>query len=140
VDPSLTYPRSHRLSSPWRFKAVYDARVRETRGPIVVYALPNDQGHSRLGLSVSRQVGVAPRRNRIKRLLRESFRAMQHGMPAAYDLVIVVRPHVPFPLEEYQKILNAALTKLHDAWQRRGQIKTPTAAAIPPGDGTEKTS
>jgi ribonuclease P protein component len=134
----LTYPRSHRLSSPLRFKAVYDARVRETRGPIVVYALPNDLGHSRLGLSVSRHVGVAPRRNRIKRLLRESYRAMQHELPAGYDLVIVVRPHVPFPLEEYQKILSAALTKLHVAWQRRGQAKKAVGRSVESGSENEK--
>src|SRR5580698_6651158 len=103
--PRHTFPRTHRLSSPLRFSAVYDARTRETRGPIVVYALPNDLGHPRLGLSVSRKVGVAPRRNRIKRLLREGFRAIQFDLPAGYDLVIVVRPHVPLALDEYQRIL-----------------------------------
>ncbi len=39
----LSYPRTHRLSSPPRFKAVYDARVRETRGPLAIHALPNSR-------------------------------------------------------------------------------------------------
>ncbi|HET6249084.1 MAG TPA: ribonuclease P protein component [Tepidisphaeraceae bacterium] len=123
----LTYPRTHRLSSPLRFKAVYDARVRDTRGPLVIYALPNRLQHCRLGLSVSRRVGTAPRRNRIKRLLRESFRAMQHDMPGAYDLVIVLRPHVPMTLAEYQGILRAAVAKVHSAWERRPRDEKPPA-------------
>ena len=103
MNPRFTYPRSHRLCSPLRFAAVYEARTRNTRADCRL-CVPNDLGHARLGLSVSRHVGVAPRRNRIKRLLRESFRATQHDMPA-YDLVIVVRPHVPLTLEEYKKTL-----------------------------------
>jgi ribonuclease P protein component len=136
--PRHTFPRTHRLSSPPRFAAVYEARVRDTRGPIVVYALPNSLGHPRLGLSVSRKVGTAPRRNRIKRLLREVFRALRHDMPA-YDLVIVVRPHVPLPLEDYRKMLAGAIRQLHIVWQRRAaqdQSKTPPGR----GDANAKPS
>jgi ribonuclease P protein component len=126
TTPRLFYPRSHRLSSPLRFKAVYDAKVRETRGPVVVYALPNDLPHSRLGLSVSRRVGTAPRRNRIKRLLRESFRLTQHELPPGYDLVIVVRPHEPLDLPAYQQMLSGAIAKLDAAWKRRRPATPPT--------------
>ena len=66
-----------------------------------------------LGLSVAARVGTAPRRNRIKRLLREAFRLMQHDFPRPYDLVIVVRPHEPLILAEYQRILRALMVKLH---------------------------
>ena len=133
-----TFPRTHRLSSPLRFAAVYDARTKETRGPIVVFTLPNELGHPRLGLSVSRKVGVAPRRNRIKRLLREAFRAIQHDLPAGYDMVIVVRPHVPLELAEYHAILTATTRQLHTVWQRRlakaaaGQKSTDGGAGAKP--------
>lgn len=122
----LTFGRSHRLTSEHRFAEVYAAKVRETRGGIVVYAMPNALPHYRLGLSVSRRVGTAPRRNRIKRLLREAFRTRQHGFPQSaqpaggYDLVIVVRPHEPLPLDAYQGALMSAAEKLHGVWQRRG--------------------
>jgi ribonuclease P protein component len=72
-----------------------------------------------LGLSVSRKVGTAPRRNRIKRLLRESFRLLQHDFTRGYDLIIVVRPHDPLILAEYQRILSALMVKLHAAWVKR---------------------
>jgi ribonuclease P protein component len=113
-----TYPKTHRLSGELAFKAVYDARVRESRGPLTAYARPNDLGHPRLGLSVSRRVGTAPRRNRIKRLLREAFRLMQHDLPRGYDLVIVIRPHEPQLLADYQRLLSSLAIKLHQKWQR----------------------
>src|SRR5215213_3111430 len=119
--PVYTFPKSHHLRSPKEFDAVYAAKTRESRGPVTVYARPNDLGHPRLGLSVSRKVGTAVRRNRIRRLLRESFRLMQHDFPRGYDLVIVVRPHEPLILAEYQKLLTALVVRLHGAWNAKVQ-------------------
>ena len=116
-SPKLTFPKSHRLHGKLAFAAVFEAKTRDTRGPLVVYARPNDLGHPRLGLSVSRAVGTAPKRNRIKRLLRESFRLMQHDLPSGYDIVIVIRPHKPMILAEYQRALSGAMVKLHRRFQ-----------------------
>ncbi|HEV2296138.1 MAG TPA: ribonuclease P protein component [Tepidisphaeraceae bacterium] len=116
-----TYPKSHRLGGRLQFAAVFDAKVRESRGPLTAYALPNNLAHPRLGISIGRRVGTAPKRNRIKRLLRESFRLMQHDLPCGYDFVIVVRPHAPLMLAEYQRLMSALAVKLHLAWQRREQ-------------------
>src|SRR5688572_20071284 len=123
-----TLPKSRHLRSPAEFAAVYDAKVRESRGPLMAYAKPNDLGHPRLGMSVSRKVGIAVRRNRIRRLLREAFRLMQHDLPAGYDFVVVVRAHEPAMLADYQKLLSGLFVRLHQTWQRRSK---PRAAADP---------
>jgi ribonuclease P protein component len=123
-----TFTKSHRVRSRVEFSAVFDAKVRHSRGPLTAYAVPTDHKTARLGLSVSRRVGTAPRRNRIKRLLRESFRLLQHDFPRPYDLVIVVRPHEPLLLAEYQRLLTALMVKLHQAWQQRERAATPPAA------------
>ncbi len=114
------------------FAAVFDARVRQSRGPLTAYALPTDGKSPRLGLSVSRRVGTAPRRNRIKRLLREAFRLMRHDFPRAYDVVIVVRPHEPLILAEYQRMLSALMVKLHAAWEREQQRRDRSQAGDRP--------
>src|SRR5688572_32523728 len=118
--PPHTHPKSHHLRLPREFDSVYAAKVRESRGPLSVFALPNDLGHPRLGLSVSRKVGTAVRRNRIRRLLKEAFRLMQHDLPRGYDSVVVVRPHEPQLLADYQRMLSSMATRLHRTWQQRG--------------------
>jgi ribonuclease P protein component len=115
----FTHPKSHHIRSPREFDAVYDAKVRESRGPILTFALPNDLGHPRLGMSVSRKVGTAVKRNRIRRLLREAFRSLQHDLPRGYDFVMVVRPHEPLMLADYQKLLSGTMVRLHAAWEKR---------------------
>lgn len=53
---------------------------------------PAGQQHVRLGVTVSRRVGNAVVRNRVKRLIRESFRQNKEQICAGLDLVIVARP------------------------------------------------
>src|SRR4051812_32161909 len=118
-ETKYSLPKSRHLRSPAEFAAVYDAKVREARGPLLIYAMPNTLRYPRIGLSTSRKVGTAVRRNRIRRLLREAFRLMQHDLPCGYDLVVVVRPHEPLLLADYQRSLSGAAVKLHNAWQRR---------------------
>ena len=135
-----TLPKSRHLRLPAEFSAVYEARVRESRGPVTVYALPNDLGHPRLGMSVSRKVGTAPRRNRIRRLLREAFRLLQHDFPRGYDLVAVVRPHEPLGLADYQKLLSGAVVRLHRTWQARHDRAKPEPAQSELARPTQDTS
>jgi ribonuclease P protein component len=52
---------------------------------------PNDFDCCRLGLTVSKSVGNAVKRNRVKRHLREFFRLHKHKLPRPYDLVIVAK-------------------------------------------------
>jgi ribonuclease P protein component len=117
------FPRTHRLSGKLAFAAVYDAKRKVSRGALTMYSLPNALGHPRLGISISRRVGTSPRRNRIKRLIREAFRFHQHDLKTGYDLVIGVRPHAPMNLGQYQELVSKLMSKSHGAWISQAGIE-----------------
>ena len=93
--------------------------MRKDAGPVSVLGVPNGEARIRFGISIGKRVGIAAKRNRIKRLLREAYRLTQHDWPAGYDLVCVVRPHTPRLLAEYQRMLFTAIRSLHLEWERR---------------------
>ncbi len=72
------FPRSHRLTARRQFLEVYKCGRKVRRPSFTVFGMPNDVGRCRIGLTVTRKVGGAVVRNRIKRILRDSFR--RHGM------------------------------------------------------------
>ena len=108
-----TFPPSHRLGGRLAFRAVFDAGRKASKGPLTAYVRPNGLGHPRLGLTVPRRVGNAVKRNRVKRMLREAYRHLRHDFPVDYDFVVVVRPHPPLTLAEYQRLTSALLVKVH---------------------------
>ncbi|HKI36155.1 MAG TPA: ribonuclease P protein component [Gemmataceae bacterium] len=88
---SFTFRPHEHLRRPQDFRRVYDFRRSVSDASIIVYAAPNGLPHLRLGLSVSRKVGQATHRNRLRRLYREAFRLSRHDMPAGLDLVVIPR-------------------------------------------------
>lgn len=58
---------------------------------LVVYYRRNNYPYCRLGLTVSAKVGKAVVRNRIRRLIRESYRLLEDRIAVNYDIVIVAR-------------------------------------------------
>lgn len=127
-QPRLTFRPRHRLTHANEFKAVYDLRLRRSRGPLTIFALPNRFPHNRLGLAVGSRVGNAVARNAVKRRLREAFRQLQHDFhrhaEGGYDLVITVRPHDRYPLAGYRDLLAGLADQLHAEALRRGLVRS----------------
>jgi ribonuclease P protein component len=96
--PGVAARRSKRgrLSRSAEFDRVFRQGRSHANRVLVLYAFPradeNPPAPPRLGLSVSRRVGGAVERNRVKRLLREAFEAESAALPPGHDLVIVARP------------------------------------------------
>jgi ribonuclease P protein component len=84
-----------RLSRSAEFERVYRQGRSHANRYLVLYTFPRaSEGEPRLGVSVSRKVGGAVDRNRIKRLLREAFGRHSDELGAGHDVVVVARPDV----------------------------------------------
>ncbi|HUL47854.1 MAG TPA: ribonuclease P protein component [Steroidobacteraceae bacterium] len=111
----LTLPARLRLRRKREFDAAYARGRRLNDGFFTVIATANEIGAPRLGLAVAvRAAGGAVARNRLRRIIRESFRLNQRSLPAL-DLVVSVRPQaraVP------ARALHASLAAL---WRKLGE-------------------
>jgi ribonuclease P protein component len=86
---------SRRLSRSAEFERVYRHGRSTANRHLVLYTFPNaSASRTRLGLSVSRKVGGAVERNRVKRLLREAFAGVEPELDPAQDIVVVARPEI----------------------------------------------
>jgi len=91
----------HSIKKTKVFKLVYGSGRQAVNPFFVMYVRKNDDDISRLGVTVSKKVGNAVIRNRVRRLVKESCRLRAFKIIKGYDIVIVARKVVgTLPREE----------------------------------------
>lgn len=84
--------KENRLQKNEHFRKVFKwGKSVANRQLVLYYYRSRDVSHFRLGISVSKKIGHAVTRNRIKRLLKEVARHQQDHISSGYDFVIIAR-------------------------------------------------
>jgi ribonuclease P protein component len=129
---NLRFPKSSHLRRPAEFKAVYGARCKAGDGYLLIFARPNGLGETRCGLSVSKkQHGIAVRRNRIKRKLREAFRQCRCDLPEGLDLILIPRRDSGAGVNEYRQSIRRLAGRLGH------KLESQTLASVGDPSGSE---
>lgn len=84
------YPGYVRLRNRSEFLRLKNSVQKYTSRSFLVVWLDNNLSHARLGVTVSKKVGCAVTRNRVKRFIRETFRTNRHHLPSV-DLNVIAR-------------------------------------------------
>lgn len=83
----------------------------------VLYLRKNGQGRNRLGITTSKAVGKAVKRNRCRRVLREAYRLLEPEMVSGYDFILVARTRTG------QVSMNMVKETLKSVLERQGAMK-----------------
>ena len=94
------------------FRRLY-ASEGHANGYLVLYARRNRTGGNRVGFTVSKKLGHAVVRNRVRRRLREAYRLNEEKFQPGWDIVVVARSRCISA--SFQEIVNAYLTLAHKA-------------------------
>jgi ribonuclease P protein component len=88
------------LSKPYRLKHQKDFKITYNKGKsvagqyVVLYYLENGLGVNKFGFSISKKIGKAVVRNRIRRILRECCRLHKDKLLPGYNLIFIARPKI----------------------------------------------
>src|SRR5262245_9512855 len=90
--PSERFPKAARVRRRGEYLALQRDGRRCHTPHLVVLRRPTVGGRPRLGVTVSKRIGNAVVRNRVKRLVREVFRVCQASIRPPVDLVVIAKP------------------------------------------------
>ena len=86
--------KAYRVKKEQEFQKVFQTGQSYANRKFVVYVLPKEQKHFRVGISVGKKVGNAVARNAVKRKIRASIFEMKEQINPHVDFIVIARPSV----------------------------------------------
>lgn len=115
---SYKFPRTNRLTSKHDFQSVFASANKVSHRALLALFHPNQKPHARLGIITPKQhLKLAVERNRMRRMIRESFRQHKEALKGL-DIIVLIRSKCT-PLDEHAK--HALREEINHLWQK---IKT----------------
>jgi len=113
---TLIFGKGERVRKKQDYARIYAQGMRRHSERFTIITCRNEAGIRRLGMTVSKKVGNAVQRNRIKRLLREFFRLNKSRLPASQDIVIIAKRGIlPLTYGDVYRELGGRLIERTDA-------------------------
>jgi len=118
VSESLRFflKKNQRILKRFEFVSISESGHRFYSDFFIALAMPAGSGCSRIGITVSRKVGGAVQRNRIKRLAREAFRLNRHLLARPLDINLIARKTAA---EQSNRVILQALQDLFEKLPRQ---------------------
>ncbi|HVC09026.1 MAG TPA: ribonuclease P protein component [Elusimicrobiota bacterium] len=119
--PGFAFGRRARLDAPLGYRRVFSQGRRVSAHRLLLWHRKRDDAGAsgaRLGLSVGGKIGNAVTRNRLKRLVRETFRLRRGQLDVREDFVVCLRPGCRW------KDRAAAEKDLLDLWKKAGILSS----------------
>ena len=85
------FTKADRILKRREFIALAESGQRTQNGHFIAVFSPNQLGRSRIGITVTKKVGPAVKRNKIKRQVREYFRLNRHHLAGYWDINIIAK-------------------------------------------------
>ncbi|WP_394708437.1 ribonuclease P protein component [uncultured Desulfuromusa sp.] len=101
-----------RLRKRWEYQLIRKMGCKYHTPHFVLLVLDNSEKNSRLGITVTRKVGNAVQRNRLKRMVREFFRQSKNKYPTCDYSVIAKRGSTLLSSSEIVMELNSLFLKM----------------------------
>jgi ribonuclease P protein component len=79
------------LKKNHQFRVVYQRGKSAANKYLVLFVLKSKEDHNKLGVSISKKVGKSVQRNRIRRLIKESYRSLEKDVRVGFDLIVIAR-------------------------------------------------
>lgn len=91
ASEGFSFGKDERLLKRVEFLTVTEGGKKVHTRNFIIFTRPNNLSFSRIGITVSRKVGNAVRRNRVKRVVREFFRLNKAKIEKGIDIVVIAK-------------------------------------------------
>lgn len=125
----FSFSKSKRLLSSSEFSSVFDnPSIKIHHANFLILARLNETEYPRLGLVIAKKhIRHAVNRNRVKRLLRESFRKKQHNLPPIDAIVLARRNSESLTNENVLEIIDSLWNRAAKK-AKKMKLEAPTAS------------